>query len=215
MPSYAGHYADSVTRGEARERLGLPAAARVFLCFGYVKPYKGIDDLIRAFRELGDAQAVLLIVGTPLNRAIADELAALAAGDDRIRLDLRYVGDEEIQVFFRAADIAVFPFKHTHSSSSIMLAMTFGCPMIAPAIASIPEYVDVNMAELFDPGQPDSLAMALQKASRRDLRAMGEAARRHAANFRWSDMADAHASTYRRIAGREAATGGGSARRHD
>ena len=49
-PSYIGWYKDEVTREQARAKLGLPDDARVYLYFGYIKPYKGVEDLIHGFR---------------------------------------------------------------------------------------------------------------------------------------------------------------------
>jgi glycosyltransferase involved in cell wall biosynthesis len=198
-PSYVGHYADAVGRDEARRRLGVAAAKKVFLFFGYVKPYKGVEDLIDAFKAVADPDAVLLVVGEPLDDAIKQSVEAAAAADPRIRTELRYVADDEIQVFFNAADIVVFPFRRTHTSGSIMLAMTFGKPMVAPAIASIPEYVDDEMAVLFDPERPGALRAALERAVARNLSAMGAAARARAAAFSWREMAERHAAAYRRI----------------
>ena len=198
-PSYAGFYEDNVTREEARKRLGLPADKKVFLFFGQVKPYKGVEDLIEAFRKVEDSESILLVVGNPQNRRIKRSIEALAAPDTRIRTDLRYIPNEDVQVFFNAADIVVFPFRRTHTSGSIMLALTYGKPLIAPAIASIPEYVDESMAVLFDPDSGQGLEKALRTVQSRDLAAMGEAALKHVTRFTWKEMGQRHAEVYRLI----------------
>lgn len=200
-PSYAGHYPDVVSREEARRRLGVPEGSRLFLYFGKVKPYKGVEDLIRAFGKLPGDDNVLFVVGLPLDRRIKRSVETMAARDVRIRTDLRYISADEVQVFFNAADIVVFPFRRTHTSGSIMLALTFGKPVIAPAIASIPEYVNDSMAVLFDPEDAKGLSGALERALTRNLTTMAEAAREQAARFTWHAMADKHREVYEEICG--------------
>ena len=167
-PAYTGWYRDDVSREQARAKLDLPNDARVYLYFGYIKPYKGVEDLIQAFDALADDQAILVIAGKPMDEAIRDEIGALATGNRRIRTHLAYIPDEAIQDFFRAADIVVFPFQHTQTSGSLMLALTYGCPVIAPAIATLPEYLDGNSSILFNPGIPGDLLRALSPLGKLD-----------------------------------------------
>jgi glycosyltransferase involved in cell wall biosynthesis len=197
-PSYIGWYKDEVSQPQARLKLGLPATARVYLYFGYIKPYKGVEDLIQAFRSLKDDHALLLIAGRPLDDEIKQNIESLAAADPRIHTFLRYLPDDDIQYFFRAADIAVFPFKQTQTSGSLMLAMSFGRPIIAPSVATLPEYVDNSSGILFDPGKPGDLARAVHEADQRPLAALGLAARQRAESLSWADMAKTHLAAYQR-----------------
>lgn len=198
-PTYRGFYADAITRDEARRQLGLADAARVFLYFGYIKPYKGVEELLSAFQSVTDENAVLIIAGKPLDGAIQSAIEAQASGDRRVRLDLGYIPDERIQVLFRAADIAVFPFRHTQTSGSLMLALSFGCPVIAPAIATLPEYVDERCGFLFDPQKPGDLARTLGSAVGADLAEMGVAAHARGQVDTWRDMAAAHQACYQAV----------------
>jgi glycosyltransferase involved in cell wall biosynthesis len=198
-PAYTGWYRDDVSREQARAKLDLPNDARVYLYFGYIKPYKGVEDLIQAFDALADDQAILVIAGKPMDETIKNEIGALATGNQRIRTHLAYIPDEAIQDFFRAADIVVFPFQHTQTSGSLMLALTYGCPVIAPAIATIPEYLDGKSSILFDPGIPGDLVRALHAAADAPLDAMAQAASQRAADYSWHAMADIHLAGYRAI----------------
>lgn len=195
-PAYTGWYPDTIGRNEARTLLSLPAAARVYLYFGYIKPYKGVEDLIQAFRALDDDTAVLVVAGKPMDETIRREIESLAATDARIRTHLVYIPDKAIQQFFRAADVVVFPFQHTQTSGSLMLALTYGCPVIAPAIATIPEYLDAHSSVLFHPDRPGDLLRALRDAAAAPLDTMAEAARRQADSYTWAAMATVHAAAY-------------------
>lgn len=201
-PSYIGWYKDEVTREQARVKLGLPNDIRVYLYFGYIKPYKGVEDLIQAFGQLPDEQAVLYIVGRPLDGTIKREVEALAATDQRIRTHLAYIDDDEIQYFFRAADVVVFPFRNTQTSGSLMLALSYGCPVIAPAIATLPEYVGSDSGILFDPSRPGDLCRSLAKVAHAPLPQMALNARLRAESLSWRDMAAVHYQAYRDIQGR-------------
>jgi len=198
-PSYIGWYKDEVTREQARAKLGLPDDARVYLYFGYIKPYKGVEDLIQAFGQISVDGAILLIAGKPLDETIKQEVESMAATDSRVRTFLGYIADDGIQDFFRSADVVVFPFKNTQTSGSLMLAMSYGCPIIAPRIATLPEYVDSDIGFLFDPELPGALGHALDAAARAPLSSMAANARRRAETLRWDTMAQLHLATYQSI----------------
>ena len=80
-----------------------------------------------------------------------------------------------------------------------MLALTFGRPVIAPRIATLPEYVDESIGILFDPEQPDDLARALRAAETASLDRMAAAALEQAKRYTWAEMAARHAELYRDI----------------
>lgn len=198
-PPYTGWYKDEMTPAQARKTLGLGAGDRVLLYFGYVKPYKGVEDLLRAFRGLPGEDLRLLVVGRPLDDAIRGEVEALAAQDARVHARLTYVPEDDIQLYFRACDLVVFPFRETQTSGSLMLALTFGRPVVAPAMATLTEYVDDSVGVMYDPSAPDALAGALARAVAAPLPAMAAAAQRRAAALDWGAMADVHLRVYHAI----------------
>jgi glycosyltransferase involved in cell wall biosynthesis len=142
-----------------------------------------------------------VIVGQPLDVETGDRIRASAAEDPRIRLVLEYVPDEDIQVYMQASDIVVFPCRRMHTSGSVLLAMSFGKPVIAPTMAAIPEYLDDQSAVQFVPADPNGLAKALVDVRSRDLVRMGKAAYDRAASSSWTEFAQRHAAVYRSLAG--------------
>ena len=107
---YRGAYPDSVSQADARERLGLPASARVFAFTGWVRAYKGVTELVEAFARLPEPHARLVVAGQAVDAAYAARVTSLATADPRVRLDLGFVPDEELQVYLRAADVVACPF---------------------------------------------------------------------------------------------------------
>lgn len=194
--SYSGIYPQDTNKAEARQRLGLLLENRVFLYFGYIKPYKGVEELIDSFHSVFESDDILIIAGKPFDAATKTTIGQRADGSASIKLYLDYIADDEIQLYFAAADIVVFPFKHTHTSGSLMLALTYGKPVIAPHAASIPEYVDDECAIFFNPEEQGELQNAIIKARKMDLSIMAEKASLRAQSLTWAKMAQVHALAY-------------------
>lgn len=123
----------------AKRSLGLSESAFVFLFFGQVRPYKGIEQLIDAFKNHGDSRARLLIAGKPLNEEYASLLREMAKGDSRILFLLRYFPDEDLPTLFAASDAVVLPYASILNSGSVFLALSQRKPVLAPKLGSIPE----------------------------------------------------------------------------
>lgn len=176
-PHFIGWYPNRVTKGAARKYLNLTSDAVVFIFLGGIRPNKGIETLIQAFRGLRGDRFLLVIAGKA-NRpeTYAESLKTLATGDDRISLHLRHISDDDIQVFLNAADIAVLPFAKILTSSSTILAMSFGLPVIVPATGCLPALVGPDAGWLFEPNDPASLAEVMQFAATSDFQPRGKRA---------------------------------------
>lgn len=164
--NYVGHYANEMSKSEARRRLGLPPEAFVYLFLGWVRPYKGVQELIAAFGKLDSPNSRLLIVGR-VSKSIYRAITDLVQGNPDIKLVPEFVPDEDIQLYMNACDVCALPYKYITTSSAVMLAWTFGRPVIAPAIASFPGLVSPETGILYDPDQPNALTLALQQARER------------------------------------------------
>ena len=200
-PSYVGGYPNDISREDARAQFGLGRDVTVYLFLGRIKPYKGVESLIDTFKTIPGEGSRLIIAGEPLDEETGKRIGALAAHDPRIIVDLQYLPNDRLQVFMRAADVVVFPFKKTHTSGSLQLAMSFGKPVIAPAIASVTEYVDSRSGILFDSSDPDALREALEIARNKNLEEMGKNALERVAKMRWDDFAANHAKVYALLTG--------------
>jgi glycosyltransferase involved in cell wall biosynthesis len=197
-PNFIGMYDDSLSEAEARASLGLSESDLVFLFFGNIRSYKGVFDLLDAFRKLSFPQAQLLIVGRPWNDDTANALADAVRGDTRVRTVARFVDPSEVQVFFRAADYVVFPYRDVLTSGSMLLAMSFAKAVIAPRLGCIPETVDEQCAILYEPRGGESLLEALVAAAGCDAATMGAASRRRAEQLTWEEAARTSALAYGR-----------------
>lgn len=131
-----GHYRDTypnqVSQSEARTQLGIPIHAQVITSFGQVRPYKNLPRLIEKFRELEGENLVLVIAGrSRLAKVEEDELKAIA-DDPRIKLFLKFIPDEDVQLYLTAADLVVLPYLEILNSGSALLALSFNRPILVP-----------------------------------------------------------------------------------
>jgi beta-1,4-mannosyltransferase len=189
-PHYIGVYPNSMTRDESRRILGLRSTDIVFASVGGIRPNKGLDQLIDAFSSMHGDNLRLVIAGRPWPPArYVEELFRKAVTDQRITLHLRELKDDEFQIYLSAADIAVYPFRSILTSGSVILAMSFGKPVVVPAVGCLPELVTTDVGLAYDSAERDSLVGALRASSTMDLERMGEAARHKVLARTWESAA--------------------------
>ncbi|MEZ5863522.1 MAG: hypothetical protein R3D25_05405 [Geminicoccaceae bacterium] len=139
---YRHAYPHGISRATARERLGLDPDGPVLVHFGLLRPYKNVPLLIRRFVEAAIPGATLLIAGKAYDAVIETEVrqCAEAARPVDVRLDLRHIGTDEVQLFFAAADLVVLPYQRILNSGALILALSFDRPVLVPALGSMPEH---------------------------------------------------------------------------
>jgi len=104
--------------------------------------YKGTSDLIASFNRLSDPKALLVIAGTCQDAKLLHELESAASLNPKIFLMLDFVPDTEVQVYMNACDWVVLPFRKILNSGSVMLALSFGKPVIVRQNGSISEFIN-------------------------------------------------------------------------
>lgn len=127
----------------------------VVLCFGLMRPYKGIDVLLRAWAGISDAE--LWIVGMP--RMDLEPLRAMAPPG--VRFVPRFVTDPEIPALFRRADLVVLPYREIDQSGVLFTALAFGRPLLLSDVGGFGEVAATGAAELVAPGDAGALHEAL------------------------------------------------------
>jgi glycosyltransferase involved in cell wall biosynthesis len=180
------------------------AEGPVILSFGLLRPYKGIENLLEAYKRLAVAAPSppeLWIVGNPrMDVAPLRKLADEAPG--RVRFVTRFVEDSEIPAIFRRADLLVLPYLDAEHSGVLYTGLAFGKPMVLSAVGGFPEVAEAGAARLVPPGDTPALAAALQElvgdeAARRDLAA--GATRAAAGPFSWDEAARRTIDLYREL----------------
>jgi glycosyltransferase involved in cell wall biosynthesis len=173
------------------------AEGPVILFFGLLRPYKGLDTLLTAFREVDGAE--LWIVGNP--RMDVEPLHRLAAeAPGRVRFVTRFVEDAEILPVFRRADLVVLPYRDAEQSGVLYTGLAFGKPLVLSAVGGFPEVATTGAAQLVPPGDPVALASALSEltADQAARERLAAAAREAAAGpYSWDAVAAQTLALYR------------------
>jgi glycosyltransferase involved in cell wall biosynthesis len=200
--SYVERYPNQTSREQCRAKLALRADEFVFLFLGRIEPYKGVLDLVRIFGQVR-ANSRLLLAGRASDSALLERLHEEIGRAPNIRFDEGFVVDDELQTYFNAADAFVFPVREILNSSSILLAMSFGLPCIAPALSGIREILGDNGGIFYDPGEAHGLLTAMELAveRRNELPAIGRHNLMRARENDWGSVAARTAAFYRQVMG--------------
>jgi glycosyltransferase involved in cell wall biosynthesis len=174
----------------------------VVLFFGLLRPYKGLESLLTAWRDVEGAE--LWIVGRP--RMALQPLQALAT--DSVRFIPSFVPDADLPEYFRRADIVVLPYSQTErfdQSGVLATALAFGKPAVVSDVGGFSEVAASGAAMLVPPDDPEALRDALNgllsdPAAR--ARIGQRAAEAAAGPYSWTAAADKTLALYRTMPGR-------------
>ncbi|MEW6536276.1 MAG: glycosyltransferase family 4 protein [Candidatus Auribacterota bacterium] len=154
----------ALNKDEAKNRVSL-SGKKVMLFFGFVRQYKGLDCLLRSLpaviAKIPDAQ--LLIVGEFWkDKAQYDDIIYQLNINQNVTIIDRYISDEEIPLYFCAADVVVAPYRTATGSAVVPVAYGYGRPVVVTAVGSLPEIVEHGKTGLvIPPDNEKALADAL------------------------------------------------------
>jgi glycosyltransferase involved in cell wall biosynthesis len=177
----------------------------VVLFFGLLRPYKGVQVLLQAWRGLAGmgGEAQLWIVGRPR----MDIAAWRVEPPPGVQFVPRYVSDSELAACFRRCQVVVLPYLDTERfdfSGVLATALAFGTPSLVSDVGGFGELARAGAVQLVTPGDPGALAEALSGllADRSRRQQMGDAARALAEGpYSWNQIAQRTLELYRRVKG--------------
>jgi glycosyltransferase involved in cell wall biosynthesis len=166
----------SLTSSAARQKLGIQSHEKTILFFGSINPYKGLEYIVAAFQQLlaWDGDYRLFIVGRPNNCesywAGIQEASRSEVEKGRITIRANYVPDEETELYFKAADVFVLPYRHIYQSGVLFLGYSFGLPVIAADVGALrEEIVEGKTGFVFKPEDSAALAATIERYFASDL----------------------------------------------
>jgi glycosyltransferase involved in cell wall biosynthesis len=166
----------------------VPEDACNILFFGTIRPYKGLEDLVRAFESLAseDERCWLTVVGeTWEDWTEPIEMIKASKYQDRITLVNRYVSDAEVSRWFAGADVVSLPYRRSSASGPLHLTMDAGLPVVVTDVGGLREATNGYDGAVFVPAaDPDCLCDGLR-------RAIAMRGRRFEDDSSWADNADA------------------------
>ena len=156
---------------EAKQKLGIRENERAILYFGRIRPYKGIEYLIAAFRQLVDQRSDyrLIIAGEPKKGSEAylqeiQETLGKNLKPGQVISKIQFIPDADMELYLKAADVLVLPYKDIFQSGVLFLAYSYGLPVVATDVGSFrEEIVEGETGFLCIPGDVADLAATLEK----------------------------------------------------
>lgn len=142
------HYGDKKNQDDAKRKLNISEEKKVILFFGFIRHYKGLDLLIDAMSKLND-EYILVIAGEVYGSfdKYNHQIEKLGI-QNRISLHVRYISDDEVPLFFSAADVCVLPYKSATQSGITSIAYHFDLPLIATDTGGLKESILHNKTGL-------------------------------------------------------------------
>ncbi|HEV8132207.1 MAG TPA: glycosyltransferase [Acidobacteriota bacterium] len=195
-PHPAYHLFDdpSLSRQAARGKLGITQDEHVLLFFGYVRKYKGLDTLLRSLPEILKRQPVRLIIAGEFyeSRDKSDRLIRTLGIQSRVAIHDRYIPNEEVAAYFKAADLLVAPYHSATQSGIVPTAYAFDLPVVTTTVGGLAEVVlQGKTGFLVPPGDPAALADAVAKFFRNGQQAeFREHVRKFKVQLSWNNIVD-------------------------
>jgi glycosyltransferase involved in cell wall biosynthesis len=192
-PSYSYFTFGRTESAAAKKKLGV--GGNVILFFGYVRAYKGVRYLLEAFAKAREKMdATLMLVGEfyEPREPYLEQIDKLGIGKSLVLVD-RYVSDEEVGLFFSAADVVVLPYTSATQSGVVQIAFAFEKPVISTRVGGIPEVIQDGVnGILIPPRDSETMARAIEKFFREDLSgAFVKNIRENSSAFSWTPLVNA------------------------
>jgi glycosyltransferase involved in cell wall biosynthesis len=180
----------SLTTLEARQRLGIAPGEKTILFFGNITPYKGLEYLVAAFKQLqaGRENYRLIIAGKPdkcenywgaIREGIREDVER-----GQILLKDKFITDNDAEVYFKAADTLVLPYTHVYQSGVLFTGQNFGLPVLAADVGSLKDdIVEGKTGFVFRPQDPVDLASTIERYFASDLYANLESRRQEIRDY--------------------------------
>lgn len=168
-PSYKGAYVDVVTKEEARAMLGLGPDEVVFLLFGAIKAYKGLDRLLDAIDALSlqspDLRFRVVVAGGADGTEDVKRFVDRALVHPHVLIESNKIPNDRAQYFLRAADVGLVNYERTLNSGAALLYGTFGLPVVAADTPTFREGLDGKSTVFVGDGSAEAFAVAMADAA--------------------------------------------------
>lgn len=202
-----GHFLaqpDTIDTTEARRRLEIPDGAFVFLLFGNLKSYKGVEPVLDAFARLRSRNAYLVVAGGGgipgwRGRWIDLKSRLPAALQGRVRFYLGHVEADDVQVYAHASDAWVLGHQAGLNSGVAAMGMSFGKMVIGPRLGCIEAMLAAGRNLLYPTGDVAAMRDAMRAAMGLDVAAAGAVNREVVARWTWENQADAVLTALREL----------------
>lgn len=187
-------FGDPVAQASARRQLHIEAEIPVFLFFGFIRKYKGLDLLLKAVgtSPLREKRFMVLVAGEFYdNKEDYESLIKELGIQDKLLLRNEFIPKEEVPKYFGAADLVVQPYRNATQSGISQMAYHFNKPMVVTNVGGLPEIVDHGQSGYVVDVDPEAIKSALLDFMDRPKGAFDEGIQAKKATFSWTNMVTA------------------------
>lgn len=160
---YTRYIDNTILRSEALSALKLPPEYDYILFFGLIKKIKGLEILLEALKDTAE-NVKLIIAGKPWQNDFTayEEIINRHGLEDKIVKYIRFIEDDEKDLFFNGASAIILPYRKIYQSGVLLMAMSYGTPVIASELPATKEIIDHGFdGLLFDQERPDALSQQI------------------------------------------------------
>lgn len=167
------NFGEPISKTEARSALGIPLDKPIILFFGFIRPYKGLDLLLKAMtvlKQKGKAPLLLIAGEFYENREQYEQLIDELDIRDLLILRTDFIPDNKVRNYICAADFVIQPYKHATQSGITPLSYHFEKPMLVTHVGALPAMVPHEKVGIVTAPEPEAIAHGIEQ-----LYSLGEA----------------------------------------
>jgi glycosyltransferase involved in cell wall biosynthesis len=162
------NFGEKISKEEARQHLNISSNDFIFLFFGFIRAYKGLDLLLNAIKILKEKDTQtnwkVMIAGEYYeDKTQYEQLIKELGIEDRLLLKTDFIPDSEVRNYLCSADCVVQPYRNATQSGVTPLAYHFEIPMIVTNVGGLPSLVPHQKAGLICIPEAASIAAAMQE----------------------------------------------------
>lgn len=187
-------FKEGISKVSACNELGLDPNTNYLLFFGFIRAYKGLDILLKALAKIDTAKykLKLLVAGefyedeTPYKELVKDLNL-----DQNVNFYSDFIPDNQVHLYFSAADITVQPYKDATQSGVTQVSYFYNKPMIVTNVGGLPELVENGKAGYVTKITPEAIAAAIEKFyDEQQLQPMSDFVAIEKQKYSWDKMMD-------------------------
>ncbi len=185
------HYGEIESKSLAKEKLGLHPHFQYLLFFGFIRDYKGLDLLLKAFadKSFENANVKLIVAGEFYTdpkpyREIIDKYNL----HDRVIMDNDFIPDSKVADYFNAADVVVQPYKSATQSGVTQIGYHFEKPMIVTNVGGLAEIIPHSKVGFVVEPKIEEITGAIQKCLGLPENYFQENIKKEKAKYSWGKM---------------------------
>ncbi len=193
-----------ICKDDAREMLGIDSKKKVLLFFGSIVKRKGAERILEEMPKILAAcdDVVLVMAGhNGYPKGYLERLIKKLGLEEYVKFFGERVPDEDVGLFFSAADAVILPYLECSTSGVIKVAFAFGVPVISTRVGELEELVTKNNAgELIDfpltKGDISKITKVLREPT---LYYSEESLKRFKTEYSWDNIAEKTKELYVKV----------------